>query len=38
MFSNLRFKAKLLSGYGLILSLMQPLTLMVFFSIKIISQ
>ncbi|WP_019615374.1 CHASE3 domain-containing protein [Psychromonas ossibalaenae] len=34
MFRNLKFKSKLLAGYGLILSLMFMITLVVYFSIK----
>ncbi|WP_022940890.1 CHASE3 domain-containing protein [Psychromonas hadalis] len=34
MFSNLKFKTKLLSGYALILSLMIVITMVVFFSVK----
>ena len=38
MFANLKFRTKLLSGYGLILALMMVITLVVFFSVKSLVQ
>lgn len=38
MFDDMKFKTKLLSGYGLILSLMLIITLVVFFSVKSLTE